>query len=97
MIWAGGFLDYWCSRAIRSRLKPMITVAGMLRAHEPLILHWFRAKGEISNGAAEGPQQRNPSSPQAILRLSHLRNYGTRLVYHNLGRLPEREFTHNFC
>jgi hypothetical protein len=26
----------------------------MLRAHEPLILNWFRAKGEISNGAVEG-------------------------------------------
>ena len=26
----------------------------MLRAHEPLLLNWFRAKGEISNGAVEG-------------------------------------------
>jgi len=26
----------------------------MLRAREPLILNWFRAKGEISNGAVEG-------------------------------------------
>jgi hypothetical protein len=51
VIWAGGFLDYWCSRAMRSRLEPMKKVARMLRAHEPLILNWFRAKGEISNGA----------------------------------------------
>jgi len=26
----------------------------MLRAHEELLLNWFRAKGEISNGAVEG-------------------------------------------
>jgi transposase len=32
----------------------MKRVARMLRAHEPLILNWFRAKGEISNGAVEG-------------------------------------------
>ena len=51
--WAGGFLDYWCFRAMRSRLEPMKKVARMLRAHEPLILNWFRAKGETSNGAVE--------------------------------------------
>jgi transposase len=54
VLWAGAFLDYWCYRAMRSRLEPMQKVAKMLRAHEPLILNWFRAKGEISNGAVEG-------------------------------------------
>ena len=34
--WAGGFLDYWCFRAMRSRLEPMKQVARMLRTHEPL-------------------------------------------------------------
>jgi len=28
--------------------------ACMLRAHEPLILNWFRGRGEISTGAVEG-------------------------------------------
>jgi transposase len=32
--WAGAFLDYWCYRALRSRLEPMKKVARMLRAHE---------------------------------------------------------------
>jgi transposase len=41
VVWAGGFLDYWCSRAMRSRLEPMKKVARMLRSHEPLILNWF--------------------------------------------------------
>ena len=32
----------------------MKKVARMLRVHEPLLLNWFRAKGEISAGAVEG-------------------------------------------
>ena len=51
---AGRFLDAWCRRAMRSRLKPIKKVARMLRRHEPLILNWFRAKGEVSSGAVEG-------------------------------------------
>jgi transposase len=48
-IWAGAFMDYWCTRAMRSRLEPMQKVARMLRTHEDLLLNWFRAKGEIFN------------------------------------------------
>ena len=95
-IWAGAFLDYWCFRAMRSRLEPMKTVARMLRAHEPLILNWFRAKKEISNGAVEGLNNK--------IRVVTRRSYGFRTfkameiaLYHNLGRLPEPESTHNFC
>jgi hypothetical protein len=32
----------------------MKKVARMPRAHEPLILNWFRGRGEISTGAVEG-------------------------------------------
>lgn len=94
--WAGGFLDYWCARAMRSRLEPMKKVARMLRAHEPLILNWFRAKKEISNGAVEGLNNK--------IRVVTRRSYGFRTyeamevaLYHNLGRLPEPESTHKFC
>ena len=52
--WAGAFLDYWCFRAMRSRLEPMKKAARTRAAHEELILNWFRAKGEISSGPAEG-------------------------------------------
>jgi hypothetical protein len=60
-------LGGWVSRLLGafgpcSRLEPMKKVARMLRAHEPLILNWFRAKGEISSGAvpgARGPCFRN--------------------------------------
>src|SRR5205807_393751 len=40
VFWAQAFLDYWCFRALRSRLEPMQKVADMLRAHEHLILNW---------------------------------------------------------
>jgi len=95
-IWAGAFLDYWCYRAMRSRLEPMKKVARMLRAHEPLILNWFRAKGEISTGAVEGLNNK--------IRVVTRRSYGFRTfqameiaLYHTLGRLPEPESTHRFC
>src|ERR1019366_3337127 len=54
ILWASAFLDYWCKRAMRSRLEPIKKVARMLRAHEDLLMNWFRAKGEISSGAVEG-------------------------------------------
>ena len=90
LLWAEGFLDYWCSRAMRSRLEPMKKVARMLRAHEPLMLNWFRAKGEISTGAVEGLNNK--------IRVVTRRSYGFRTyqameiaLYHKLGRLPEPE------
>ena len=94
--WAGAFLDYWCERAMRSRLEPMKKVARMLRAHEELLLNWFRAKGEISSGAVEGLNNK--------IRVVTRRSYGFRTydamemaLYHTLGRLPEPESTHRFC
>ena len=94
--WAGAFLHAWCGRAMRSRLEPMKKVARMLRTHEPLLLNWFRAKGEISSGAVEGLNNK--------IRVITRRSYGFRTyeameiaLYHTLGRLPEPESTHRFC
>lgn len=39
---------------MRSRLAPMKKVARMLRQHRPLLLNWFRARGEVSAGIVEG-------------------------------------------
>jgi transposase len=69
-VWAGAFLDYWCARALRSRLEPMKKVARMLRTHEPLILNWFRAKGERSSAAVEGLNNK--------IRVVTRRSYGLR-------------------
>lgn len=97
LTWASAFLDVWCTRALRSRLEPMRKVARMLRTHEELLMNWFRAKGEISNGAVEGLNNK--------IRVVTRRSYGFRTynameiaLYHTLGRLPEpEEFTHRFC
>ncbi len=94
--WAGRFLDEWTRRAMRSRLEPMKKVARTLRAHRPLILNWFRAKGEVSSGAVEGLNNK--------VKLVTRKSYGFRTarvaklaLLHNLGRLPEPKHTHRFC
>ena len=96
LLWARTFLDYWCFRAMHSRLEPMQKVARMLRTHEELLMNWFRAKGEISGGIIEGLNNK--------IRVVTRRSYGFRTyramevaLYHTLGRLPEPESTHRFC
>jgi transposase len=95
-LWASAFLDYWCQRAMRSRLEPIKKVARMLRTHEDLLMNWFRAKGEISSGAVEGLNNK--------IRVVTRRSFGFRTykameiaLFHTLGRLPEPESTHKFC
>jgi transposase len=94
--WAGQFLERWCKRTMRSRLEPMKKVARMLRAHRPLILNWFRAKGAISSGIVEGFNNK--------AKLSIRKAYGFRTFHgmeiallHALGALPEPQGTHRFC
>ena len=93
--WAGLFLDKWCTRVMRSRIEPMKKVAKMLRNHHDLILNWFRAQKEFSSGIVEGFN--------AKAKLTTRKAYGFRefktlevALYHNLGNLPEPEFTHKF-
>ena len=95
-LWASAFLEYWTTRALRGRLEPMQKVVRMLRAHEPLLLNWFKAKGEISSGPVEGLNNK--------IRAVTRRAYGFRTykamkiaLYHTLGRLPEPKSTHDFC
>ncbi len=93
--WATRFLDEWCTRTMRSKLDPMKKVARTLRNHRELILNWFRAKGTISSGTVEGFNNK--------VKLTTRKSYGFRTyqsietaLYHNLGALPEPEFTHKF-
>ena len=66
------------------------------RAHEGLILNWFKARGEVCTGATEGLNNK--------IRVVTRRAYGFRTykameiaLYHNLGKLPEpNELTHKF-
>jgi len=93
--WAEKFLDQWCTRTMRSKLEPMKRVARTLRNHRELILNWFRAKGALSSGVVEGFNNK--------VKLTTRKSYGFRTceavetaLYHNLGALPEPEFTHRF-
>ena len=93
--WAGKFLDQWCTRAMRSKIEPMKDVARSLREKRELILNWFRAEGKISAGIVEGFNNK--------LKLITRKSYGFRTqkayetaLYHNLGALPEKKFTHEF-
>ena len=94
--WAGKFLDEWTGQVMRSRLEPLKKVARTLRKHRPLILNWFRARGEVSAGAVEGLNNK--------VKLVTRKSYGFQTaevaklaLLHNLGRLPEPERTHRFC
>ncbi len=94
--WAGRFLDDWCTRTMRSRLKPMKKVAKMLRNHRGLLLNWFRAKGEIALGSVEGF---NNKAKVVTKRAYGFRSYDLLelALYHSLGDLPTPKFTHKFC
>ena len=83
-------------RVQRSRIEPMKKVARTLRAHEGLILNWFRAKGTMSSGVEEGLNYN--------VKLSMRKAYGFRTydgaevaLYHRLGKLPEPKLAHGFC
>jgi len=93
---AGKFLDNWVTRTLQTDLEPMKKVARMLRKHKPLILNWFKAKGEISSGAVEGMNLK--------AKLTMRKAYGFRTIkclqialYHELSKLPEPVCHHRFC
>jgi transposase len=94
--WAGKFLDAWCTRTMRSKIKPMKKVAKMLRAHRPLLLNWFRAKNTIALGCVEGF---NNKAKVVTKRSYGFRTYdGLKIaLYHGLGDLPTPKATHRFC
>src|SRR6185312_4935161 len=94
--WAGRFLDEWTARVMRTRLEPLKKVARSLRTHRELLMNWFRAQGTISAGTVEGFNNK--------AKLTMRKSYGFRMyetielaLYHQLGALPQPEFTHEFC
>lgn len=94
--WAGKFMEQWCTRTLRSRIEPMKKIALSLRDHRDLILNWFRARGTVSAGAVEGL---NNKAKLTTRKAYGFRTYETIEIalYHTLGKLPEPEFTHEFC
>lgn len=94
--WAGQFLDRWCAQTMRSQIAPMKKVAKMLRNHRPLLLNWFRAKGQFSSGIVEGF---NTKAKLTSRKAFGFRTYKAMEIalYHTLGALPEPKSTHRFC
>jgi transposase len=94
-VWAEKFLDKWCTRAMRSKLDSMKKMAKMMRKHQPLLMNWFKAKGELSSGIVEGLNNK--------AKVTTRKSYGFKnpeikkiALYHALGDLPVPEFTHRF-
>ena len=93
--WAGEFLDKWCTKTMRSKIEPMKKAADQLRKHRPLLLNWFRAKGQFSSGIVEGFNNK--------AKLTTRKAYGFRTyhateiaLYHALGDLPVPKAAHKF-
>jgi transposase len=81
---------------MRSKIEPMKDMARTLRRHRTLLLNWFRARGEISNGSVEGM---NTKAKLALRKAYGFKSYKTIEIalYHQLGKLPEPNQTHRFC
>ncbi len=93
--WAGQFLDKWCMKTMRSKIEPMKDIARSLRKHRPLLLNWFRAKGQFSTGIVEGFNNK--------AKLTTRKAYGFKTyhaaeiaLYHALGALPVPKVAHEF-
>lgn len=93
--WARRYLRRWCKGAMRSRLTPVKKFVGTVRAHEELLMNWFKAKKQFSSGAVEGMNRK--------VNLITRRAYGYRTfdvlkiaLFHTLGHLPEPEMPHEF-
>ena len=89
-------MDRWCTRAMRSKIEPMKEMARPLRRHRELMLNWFEARGEISNGNVEGM---NNKAKLALRKAHGFKSYKAyeMALYHQLGQLPEPNQTHRFC
>jgi transposase len=92
---AGAFLDDWCRRVMRSRIKPLMAMAKSFRAHRHLILNYFHANKVFSSGVVEGLNNK--------AKVGMRRAYGNRsdnvleiALFHQLGALPEPPMTHRF-
>jgi transposase len=89
------YLRKWCKGAMRSRLEPIKKFVGTVRAHEDLMMNWFKAKKLFSSGAVEGLNRK--------INLITRKSYGYRsydvlkiALFHAMGHLPEPKFTHRF-
>lgn len=93
--WAGKFLDNWCELAEESELEPMIKISNMLQKHKELILNYFKAQKEFNSGIVEGMNRKVNLTVRKAFGFKSFEVMKVAL-YHQLGKLPEPEFTHRF-
>jgi len=93
--WAKKFLNNWIAQASRTKITPLKQSVKTLRSHETLILNWFRAKKEISNGITEAL---NNNAKMAIRKARGFKSLSITEIalYHQLGKLPEPVFYKQF-
>lgn len=94
--WAEWYLEKWCKRAMRSRLEPIKKFVKTIRAHQPLIMNWFKAKKAYSSGIVEGM---NRNVNLVTRKAFGFRSYEVLKIalFHTMGGLPEPESIHRFC
>ena len=68
-------------------------IARMLRGHRPLVLNWFRAKGQLSSSVVE---RSNPKAKLTIPVFSHLYHALEAPLCRALGGLSKPKFTTDF-
>jgi len=73
------FFDKWYYWATHSRLKPMVSVAKMLKKHLGNILTWF--KQPISNAVSEGFNSRIQAIKANARGFRNFKNYRTRILF----------------
>jgi len=80
---------------MRSKFEPIKKQARSIRKHRELILNWFRARKEFSSGIVEGF---NCKAKLTIRKAYGFRTFHALEIalFHQLGALPEPEFTHSF-
>jgi transposase len=94
-IWAGKFIDEWCTQTLRSRIEPMKKFAHTVRVHRELLLNYFRARKQFSSGVIEGL---NNKAKVTMRKAYGFRTFhATELaLYHALGKLSEPKLAHSF-
>lgn len=92
-IWAGKFIDAWCSRVMRSQIQPLKTQARSIRKHKALILNWFNAKKQFNSGIVEGL---NGKAKLTMRKAFGFRTFKALEIalFHQLGDLPQPPMTH---
>ena len=81
---------------MRSKIEPMKEMVRTLRRHRELMLNWFEARGEISNGSVESMNNKAKLALRKADGFKSDKAYEMAL-YHQLGKLPEPNQTHRFC